>query len=56
MKLGFSAADEAFRTECADWLQDQMRGPFADIKAIPNLVSKVERRKEWEQQDRKSVV
>jgi alkylation response protein AidB-like acyl-CoA dehydrogenase len=50
MKLGFSPADEAFRAECADWLQGQMRGPFADIKGIPNLVSKVERRKEWEQQ------
>lgn len=50
MKLGFSAADEAFRAECAAWLQEQMAGPFADIKGIPNLVSKVERRKEWEQQ------
>lgn len=50
MKLGFSAADEAFRAECADWLQSQIRGPFADIRGIPNLVSKVERRKEWEQQ------
>lgn len=50
MKLGFSPADEAFRAECAEWLQGQMAGPFADIKGIPNLVSKVERRKEWEQQ------
>lgn len=50
MKLGFSSADEAFRAECAEWLQAQMAGPFADIKGIPNLVSKVERRKEWEQQ------
>jgi alkylation response protein AidB-like acyl-CoA dehydrogenase len=50
MKLGFSAADEAFRAECAAWLQEQMSGPFADIKGICNLVTKVERRKEWEQQ------
>lgn len=50
MKLGFSAADEAFRAECADWLQGQMAGPFADIRGIPNLVSKIERRREWEQQ------
>ena len=50
MKLGFSAAEEAFRAECADWLHRQMAGPFADIRGIHNLVSKVERRKEWEQQ------
>lgn len=49
MKLGFSAADEAFRAECAGWLQAQMAGPFADIKGIHNLVSKVERRRLWEQ-------
>lgn len=50
MKLGFSPADEAFRCECANWLQMQMAGPFADIRNIPNLVSKIERRREWEQQ------
>lgn len=50
MKLGFSAEDEAFRAEAADWLQGQMSGEFKDIVGIPNLVSKVERRKEWEQQ------
>lgn len=50
MKLGFSPEDETFRAECAAWLQAQMAGPFADIKGIPNLVTKVERRKEWEQQ------
>ncbi|CDO36228.1 acyl-CoA dehydrogenase family protein [Novosphingobium sp. KN65.2] len=50
MKLGFSAEDEAFRAEAADWLQGQMAGEFRDIVGIPNLVSKVERRKEWERQ------
>lgn len=50
MKMGFSPEDETFRAECATWLQAQMAGPFADIKGIPNLVTKVERRKEWEQQ------
>lgn len=50
MKLGFSAADEAFRQECAAWLQEQMDGPFADIRGITNLVSKVDRRRLWEQQ------
>lgn len=50
MKMGFSPADELFRAECATWLQDQMTGAFADIKGITNLVSKVDRRRLWEQQ------
>ena len=50
MKLGFTAADEAFRAECAAWLQGQMAGEFADIKGITTLTAKAERRKEWEQQ------
>ncbi|MBC2650286.1 acyl-CoA dehydrogenase family protein [Novosphingobium aerophilum] len=50
MKLGFSAADEAFRAECAAWLHEQMAGPFADIRGIPNLCDAIPRRKEWEQQ------
>lgn len=49
MKLGFSAADEAFRAECADWLQAQMAGEFADIKGITQLTAMPERRREWEQ-------
>lgn len=50
MKLGFSPQDEAFRVECATWLQAQMSGPFADIRGIPNLCDAIPRRKEWEQQ------
>lgn len=50
MKLGFSAAEEEFRAECADWLQGQMAGEFADIRGIYELTSMPERRKEWEQQ------
>ncbi len=50
MKLGFSRAEEDFRTECADWLKGQMAGEFADIKGITTLTAKAERRKEWEQQ------
>ncbi len=49
MKLGFSPAEEAFRAECADWLQAQMAGPFKDIKGISKLTASPERRKEWEQ-------
>ena len=50
MKLGFSAKEEEFRAECADWLQGQMAGEFSDIKGINTLTAKAERRKEWEQQ------
>ena len=49
MKLGFSAQEELFRAECADWLQAQMAGAFKDIKGITTLTEKAERRKEWEQ-------
>ena len=50
MKLGFSAAEEDFRRECADWLNAQMAGEFRDIKGITKLTASPERRKEWEQQ------
>lgn len=50
MKLGFSKAEEDFRAECADWLNGQMAGEFADIKGITTLTASAERRKEWEQQ------
>ncbi len=50
MKLGFSPEEEAFRDECASWLNDQMYGEFADIRGIYELTSKPGRRKEWEQQ------
>ncbi len=49
MKLGFSAKEEEFRLECADWLNAQMAGQFHDIKGITTLTAKAERRKEWEQ-------
>ncbi|MGB5077706.1 MAG: acyl-CoA dehydrogenase family protein [Sphingorhabdus sp.] len=50
MKLGFSKAEEGFRSDCADWLNAQMAGEFKDIKGITTLTAKAERRKEWEQQ------
>jgi alkylation response protein AidB-like acyl-CoA dehydrogenase len=49
VKLGFSPAEEDFRTECADWLNAQMATEFKDIKGITTLTAKAERRKEWEQ-------
>ncbi|MFN3552662.1 MAG: acyl-CoA dehydrogenase family protein [Novosphingobium meiothermophilum] len=49
MKLGFSPEEEAFRAECADWLQAEMTGAFADIRGITNLSDAIGRRREWEQ-------
>ncbi|MFN4136066.1 MAG: acyl-CoA dehydrogenase family protein [Novosphingobium sp.] len=49
MKLGFSPEEEAFRAECADWLQAEMAGAFADIRGITNLSDAIARRREWEQ-------
>ena len=49
MRLGFSAGEEAFRQDCANWLAVQMTGDFADIRGIANLTDKPERRREWEQ-------
>lgn len=49
MRLGFTQSEEQFRAECADWLNAQMAGEFADIRGITTLTEKAERRKEWEQ-------
>lgn len=49
MRLGFLPAEEAFRGECAAWLQEQMSGDFADIRGIANLTDEPERRRAWEQ-------
>ena len=32
MKLTFTAAEEQFREEVADWLNDNLRDEFADIR------------------------
>ena len=42
MKLGFSAEDELFRQECADWLNAEMAGAFKDIKGITKLTASPE--------------
>ena len=49
MKLGFSAAEEAFRIEAAAWLSAELGGPFADIRGLTSLTAAPERRREWEQ-------
>jgi alkylation response protein AidB-like acyl-CoA dehydrogenase len=50
VKLTFSEEDETFRAECADWLNGQLAGEFADLKGVVGLTVMAERRKLWEQQ------
>ena len=49
MKLGFTTEQEAFRTEIAGWLEEQLSGPFADIRGVTSQTAVAERRLEWEQ-------
>ena len=52
MKLSFSAADEAFREEIADWLADNLAGEFAPIRFRGGPGDEHmfgEERKAWEQ-------
>jgi alkylation response protein AidB-like acyl-CoA dehydrogenase len=49
MKLGFTEAQEAFRRDCAAWLDAQLSGPFRDIRGVMGQMAMLERRMEWEQ-------
>ncbi len=49
MKLGFSPEEEAFRAEAAAWLEEQLSGPFADLRGVTSHTAHAERRREWEQ-------
>jgi len=48
VKLRFTAREEAFRTDCARWLSEQLQGPFADIVGVVSQLGMAERRLEWE--------
>ena len=48
MKLGFSADQEAFRSEVGTWLDKQLSGPFAELRNHKGLTEKVAERKRWE--------
>jgi alkylation response protein AidB-like acyl-CoA dehydrogenase len=48
MKLGFTPAEERFRSEAAAWLNAQLSGPFRDLRGAPQSSGMLERRKEWE--------
>ncbi len=48
MRLAFTAAQEAFRAEASGWLEEQLAGPFSDIRGITSQTAMAERRREWE--------
>ncbi len=48
MQLGFTAAEERFRSEAAQWLGAQLAGPFRDLRGESSLTGKLERRMAWE--------
>ena len=49
MKLSFTPAQEAFRSEASAWLEAQLSGPFKDIRGITSQTASAQRRLEWEQ-------
>ncbi len=48
MQLAFAPELKAFREEAADWLNDQLSGPFKGIRGQTNQVDNVEERRAWE--------
>ena len=48
MKLGFTPAEERFRSEVAAWLEGQLRGPFKDLRGESSMSGSFERRRDWE--------
>jgi len=48
MKLGFTPAEERFRSEAAAWLEGQLRGPFKDLRGEGSMSGRFERRRDWE--------
>lgn len=48
MQLAFAPELKAFRAEAADWLNDQLAGPFKAIRGQTNQVDNVEERRAWE--------
>ena len=48
MRLGFSSAEETFRTEAAAWLERELSGAFRDLRGVRSHTEAFERRREWE--------
>ena len=41
MKLGFTPAEERFRSEAAAWLEGQLRGPFKDLRGVSSMSGQI---------------
>ena len=50
MKIGFTAAQEAFRSEAAAWLEAQLSGPFKRVRGVTSLTAMPEERAAWERE------
>lgn len=48
MKLGFSPEQENFRREVAQWLDEQLSGPFAHLRFHEEITAKIPERLRWE--------
>ena len=48
MKLGFTPAEERFRSDASTWLNAQLQGPFRDLRGENSMSGRLERRMEWE--------
>lgn len=48
MRTGFTPEQEAFRAECAAWLNEQLSGPFASIRGLTSYSGMVTERRAWE--------
>jgi len=48
MQLGFSPEQEAFRSEVAAWLEQQLSGPFAHLRFHEEITGKIPERLQWE--------
>lgn len=48
MQLEFTPEQEAFRTQVRDWLEQELSGPFADVRNLPHRAGFTPRRIEWE--------
>ena len=48
MRTEFTPEQEAFRREVAEWLEEQMSGPFASIRNLSSMSGGIGQRLEWE--------
>jgi alkylation response protein AidB-like acyl-CoA dehydrogenase len=49
MRLAFTPQQEHFRREAAEWLNEQLAGPFASLRGVTGLTARPEERRAWEQ-------